>query len=368
MPTTGIGNASGSVEYAKSINDQYTKYIADMQAQQQALMDKQKTETSGWKSLITGSKSPDQVTQEAQAKWDLEEAKNAAEVAEIQTLIGNYDKLKAEEQAALDASANKLAPMTFIRGEQLQIQNTFGRRQNELSAEINRRTAFLEYKQGRLDKAQEYVKNAVAAATAEQKYNMDMYNFFYDENQDIINSLDTKITNALNQSRADAKWVYEQSVAAAQRKFDNDLKLAKPGTNNGASDTKFWSAITSGKNELQQGEPWGNVWNRIKQQFPNASDTEIDNALGVSWRLPGAYQSFKDKTMQTVTPQEESDINFKSSVSNLKAENKSKSEAEAQYKKDNGVTSIPEADQNIIDEVYKPGFWGGIGQKLMFWQ
>ena len=60
-----------------------------------------------------------------------------------------------------------------------------------------------------------------------------------------------------------------------------------------AQDTKFWSRIDAGKNELQQGEPWGNVWNRIKQQFPGVSNAEIDNALGTSWREAGAFEKFK---------------------------------------------------------------------------
>jgi len=58
---------------------------------------------------------------------------------------------------------------------------------------------------------------------------------------------------------------------------------------------KFFSAIDKGKTELQQGETWGNVWNRIKAQFPNKSNAEIDNALGVSWKEPGAYQKFKSQ-------------------------------------------------------------------------
>lgn len=54
----------------------------------------------------------------------------------------------------------------------------------------------------------------------------------------------------------------------------------------------FYSAIDRGKTDLQQGESWGNVWNRIKQQFPNMSNDIIDNALGVSWREPNAYQNW----------------------------------------------------------------------------
>lgn len=54
----------------------------------------------------------------------------------------------------------------------------------------------------------------------------------------------------------------------------------------------FYNAIDSGKDELQQGEPWGNVWRRIKSQFPNVPDSTIDELLGVEWREEGAYQKW----------------------------------------------------------------------------
>ncbi len=70
------------------------------------------------------------------------------------------------------------------------------------------------------------------------------------------------------------------------------------------TEKRFWSAIDRGKNELQQGEPWGNVWNRIKMEFPDVPDDVIDRALGISWREPGAYEKFKkgEPVEQFITP------------------------------------------------------------------
>jgi len=81
------------------------------------------------------------------------------------------------------------------------------------------------------------------------------------------------------------------------------------GSSNVAANSKFWTVTASAKNELQQGEPWRSVWNRVKAQFPNVKDADIDNALGggtyfegptgktVSWgwAKPGAYQEFKNQ-------------------------------------------------------------------------
>ena len=57
----------------------------------------------------------------------------------------------------------------------------------------------------------------------------------------------------------------------------------------------FWSAISAGLNELQQGENWGNVWNKIHQRFPEIPNETIDSALGTSWREYGAFQEFIGK-------------------------------------------------------------------------
>jgi hypothetical protein len=69
-------------------------------------------------------------------------------------------------------------------------------------------------------------------------------------------------------------------------------KSSGDGGGGGGLSTKFWSEVDAGKNELQQGEPWSNVWNRIKLQYPDVPDETIDQALGTSWREPGAYQTW----------------------------------------------------------------------------
>ena len=87
-------------------------------------------------------------------------------------------------------------------------------------------------------------------------------------------------------------WLYpdgtsvETGVMEAGKEM-GQYKLSK------IEETKFWAEIDSGKNELQQGETWGNVWNRIKTQFPTVPNNVIDNALGVSWKEPGASEKFK---------------------------------------------------------------------------
>jgi hypothetical protein len=69
----------------------------------------------------------------------------------------------------------------------------------------------------------------------------------------------------------------------------------------GGMDSKFWALVDRAKNELQQGETWGSVYNRIKAQYPNVPNATLDMALGGSapeggeatgWAKTGAYQEW----------------------------------------------------------------------------
>lgn len=64
---------------------------------------------------------------------------------------------------------------------------------------------------------------------------------------------------------------------------------------------RFWAAIDRGRNELQQGETWGNVWNRIKAEFPEVANKTIDDALGMSWREQGAFHKWLAQKTQGKT-------------------------------------------------------------------
>lgn len=86
--------------------------------------------------------------------------------------------------------------------------------------------------------------------------------------------------------------------------------------NGSPGDTKFWSRIDATRNELQQGETWGSVWNRIKTQFPSVSNEKIDNALGGGikdgvpwgWARSGASQEFQSANSGNAKWQAEAEV------------------------------------------------------------
>ncbi|MEA1909952.1 MAG: hypothetical protein U9M89_02945, partial [Patescibacteria group bacterium] len=93
-----------------------------------------------------------------------------------------------------------------------------------------------------------------------------------------------------------------------------------------ARDNKFWQEIDNGIKRLEQGVDWGQVWERIRSQFPEMTNEEIDQALGGGtrdiypegmstafptgqeawgWARKGAYEEWKAKR-----PEEDDEFSF----------------------------------------------------------
>lgn len=69
---------------------------------------------------------------------------------------------------------------------------------------------------------------------------------------------------------------------------------------------EYKKAIEIGKKLLSEGAMWGDVWNRIAQNFPYISKNrpeQLDKDLGVEWREAGAYERItgKSRPAQEVT-------------------------------------------------------------------
>lgn len=292
--------------------------------------------------------------------------------SQAQSLSNDLQRLNLEEKERIYQATGGFQLSGIKGAAENQIRREMAIQKAEVAYNLSVVTGQANLLQGQIDKANSLFEQALNYATAKEAQDVADWKFALE----FYTDLDKEDRDYVQQQFENSLAIEANKRANAQLELDQmKANYDMSGGGTGLSPSLFWSAINAGKNELQQGEPWGNVWNRIKSQFPNASNQEIDNALGISWRLPGAYQSFKDKTMQTITPEQEADILFKEGISNLKSEGKSKSEIESQYRKENNIEIIPEEDQKIIDEIYKKGFWGTVvspiydtADKKFFWQ
>lgn len=127
---------------------------------------------------------------------------------------------------------------------------------------------------------------------------------------DLLNNLNTAISKELTAKRG----AYSSSVQSsktilaglmdmldrAENREDREAERAERAAERAQSrvdraNSELDSAIASGISQLQNGEPWGVVWNRIKARFPLAKDEEIDSRLGTEWKQAGAYEAFKGR-------------------------------------------------------------------------
>ncbi len=118
--------------------------------------------------------------------------------------------------------------------------------------------------------------------------------------------------------------------------------------------SNFFKRIDAGKTDLQQGEDWGNVWNRIKNEFPDVPNEVIDENLGTSWREYGAYQEFKAKGRASNAPVDSSaDNEYDTYVRRFKEQGYSREETEKMIKEDSENGKLHSVYKISLDKVYK---------------
>ncbi len=80
---------------------------------------------------------------------------------------------------------------------------------------------------------------------------------------------------------------------------DGTFRVVKTGmtvkSSTGSSASGFKTALEKGRADLEKGYSWGSVWNRIKNEYKDASNESIDAGLGTEWREAGAYEGYKAK-------------------------------------------------------------------------
>ncbi len=217
----GTGGVEGLIAFERQrYEDETRRADAAAQREQQAIQ-QQQAQTKPFLDRMLGSKTPEQARTQATAETGVDVSQyfsesNAA-AAELDALNITYNNKVAEKDNASLQAGQEMAPMTFIRGNQALIQNQYNIELNRMAANINSKAASLQAKQGRFNEAQNYINNAVAAATAETKFNMDMHNFFWDRNQDIIERQSTERQNALADARESATNAYTLAINQAQQ-------------------------------------------------------------------------------------------------------------------------------------------------------
>lgn len=200
-PTSpNTSDVNGLVAFYNKQFETLQKQQEDYQKQQETAQKAQSEQTKPFLDKLLGSKSPSEVRAGAQAETGVNVkdyfAEEKASLAELEKLNTDYNEQVALKDQAIAGSYGQLASNTFINNQIAQIERNAAPRLNQMSANIKSKAAILEAKQGRFEEAQKYVDQAVQDATADVKFNFDLFKTFYDMNQNTIDSLDKKYQDA----------------------------------------------------------------------------------------------------------------------------------------------------------------------------
>lgn len=219
MPTVNAGagnifNALASTAGTSSYIETQQKIAEERQRQIEAQQKALQTSTQPLLERLLGSKSPTGARADATEDSGIAElrAQKLAKIAEIESLTQEYNATKAAMEAQIAQSYDKLGSNNFINNQIAQIQRNAAPKLNMLSANINAKAATLQVLQGDIAAAQDAINQAVQDATAEFKYNYDVFSMFYEMNRDILTSLDAPYQQAYESALEFSRVQYEQQL------------------------------------------------------------------------------------------------------------------------------------------------------------
>lgn len=225
----GVGGIDGMIAYYKSLFDTNKQQQTDLQTQ----ISNQKTiegkQIEPYLQKIMNSPGRAQVEQNSWQQTGVNPSQyfsqEKAQIAEIQASTEKYNAAVAQRDAQIAQTQDKLGSMNFISNQIAQINRNAAPVLNQMSADINSKAAVLQATQGMFAEAQKYVNQAIDAATADLKYNFDMYTTLYNQNEDIIKGLDSKLQNAYTQkiqiSEKAFTYAQDQKTRVGQLMLDN---------------------------------------------------------------------------------------------------------------------------------------------------
>jgi hypothetical protein len=240
-----VTGTSGAENYYKLLTEQLQKDITT----KEKISEEKENVFSKVKDFFTNKPDYSQIEEQARTQF-LEryglpknwEAKQMQEYLGIQSEIvelrNKYNNIEVREQQALSTAEQRLAPNTFIRGEQALIQRQFALEKVAVSMELSSKAAEGELYSGNVEMADRYIKDYISAATYDTSQKKEELSFFMDYYSDQYNSLDTNIQNTikdillytekqeiLEKTELEQKWSY--ITDAAQKGVNLNLSGAE---------------------------------------------------------------------------------------------------------------------------------------------
>lgn len=241
--TPAMGSISGATGAVAGLDAGLQALDKIRQEQEAAALKREelrsKETQSMFSKLLEGVKSPSAARTEAQSQTGIVPAEYFADqktkIAEIGALTEEYNKVVAAKDAQIAQSYDKLGTTNFINNQIAQINRNAAPELNRMSANINAKVGVLQALQGNFAEAQKFVDQAVADATADNKFKMDLFNTTYQMNEDTLKRMDKIYSDSFTQAMTLATEQYKADVA--EKKEVGNLMVQNPWAGISITDT-----------------------------------------------------------------------------------------------------------------------------------
>lgn len=236
-PASGnISDATAGTSGMSTYLDTKTLAQDDYQSQIQALDKKQGDLQTSWLSnLISPSEARKTATSSTGLNIKDYFERERQQISEIESLTKDYNGVVKARDQQIATTHDILGSNDFINNQIAQINRNAAPRLNEMSANINAKSAALQASQGMFNEAQSYINQAVQDATADSKFKVDMFSMFYQMNKDSIDRLDKNYKDVLDKKWEAVKLEYQTSVQ--DKREIGDLIVSNPKAGIKISDT-----------------------------------------------------------------------------------------------------------------------------------
>lgn len=193
-----LGGVDASLASGNALMKQYEQNLATINTQLAGLQESQ----NKWYKNIMGSPNVGQMRADLYDQYGItgKEQELEADMAAIMQKRQAYNNKLAALELAKSAERERLAPMEFIHARMDRMTRDTNIELSRMAAEIKMDTAMLEFKQGRLDKAYQFIDQAVKDYTYEREFQVNMMRDFYEMNYNLLQDLTSDQKSVLDKA------------------------------------------------------------------------------------------------------------------------------------------------------------------------
>jgi hypothetical protein len=243
-PTSGdISGATASSTGAKTGLEEYERIAKETQdAEVKRIEAEGKKTESLFESVKKTLTSPFKARQDAQAETGIVPkeyfADQKARLAEIDSLSQSYNDLVMQRDKQIAEARGGYGSVSLMDNRIAQIERNAAPRLNAMSANINAKTAVMQALQGNFREAQTFVNQAVQDATADSKFQFDLFQTTYELNSDLWSRLDKVYGESMKSALDVAKFKYEDAKDVATFAGNAMIKYNSLGAGINITDSK----------------------------------------------------------------------------------------------------------------------------------